>query len=529
MSRNQFCKFQIIIDKISELSIYFFSSIYVLLGVQFILRLYDNFAYSKNLPIFDQAIWLISKGKTPFVTVRGVHILGDHFSSILYLFAPFYLCCPNVKLLLVAQTLAFASGAFPLYWIGIARLKSAPVALLFSVAYLVYAPIQWSNIYEFHPETLCTPLFIYAFHYFQKAQFSRYFVCLVISALTKEVVGVTIIAMGLYVYYYNPRIGIKTIVLGTVAIIVSLFVMKNFSGTSSMPYFSLFSPFQRTYDGNNMLYSLDYTGELLYPFLFLSLLSPKICLLALPAFVANLLSHRASMQTIYFHYTVLITPFLSIAAIYGLQGLRDFGSRYVSCIVVCLLCIIIVYSAINCPIIKGKYPLFRELSRSDSEAVDSVLKQIPPSASLSICQSIISHSAHREKIYLFPNPFCPLLTGATELALRQLEGYDPPFQSTEEMQRNLSNSTIEYIAITPFEELDSSIGKVIEEKKELLFLNPFYGIVAIDKNVVLFKRNADRISGIHTIQIFLKNQNVKSFDAKTAFQDWLSQSRKGDI
>ena len=97
------------------------------------------------------------------------------------------------------------------------------------------------------------------------------------------------------------------------------------------------------------------------------------------------------------------------------------------------------------------------------------------------------------------------------------------------MQRNLSNSTIEYIAITPFEELDSSIGKVIEEKKELLFLNPFYGIVAIDKNVVLFKRNADRISGIHTIQIFLKNQNVKSFDAKTAFQDWLSQSRKGDI
>ncbi len=46
-------------------------------------------AYAFDLDIFQQAVWLMAQGKIPFVTVRGMNILGDHFTPILYLIAPF--------------------------------------------------------------------------------------------------------------------------------------------------------------------------------------------------------------------------------------------------------------------------------------------------------------------------------------------------------------------------------------------------------------------------------------------------------
>jgi hypothetical protein len=43
-----------------------------------------------DLAIFDQAVYLISQGQTPFVTVRNLHILGDHAALILYPIALLY-------------------------------------------------------------------------------------------------------------------------------------------------------------------------------------------------------------------------------------------------------------------------------------------------------------------------------------------------------------------------------------------------------------------------------------------------------
>ena len=37
-------------------------------------------AYAFDLGIFQQAVWLMAQGKAPFVTVRGMNILGDHFT-----------------------------------------------------------------------------------------------------------------------------------------------------------------------------------------------------------------------------------------------------------------------------------------------------------------------------------------------------------------------------------------------------------------------------------------------------------------
>ncbi|MEM7757868.1 MAG: DUF2079 domain-containing protein, partial [Cyanobacteria bacterium P01_A01_bin.40] len=42
------------------------------------------FQSSFDLAIFDNAVYLISQGQTPFITFRNLHILGDHAAWIVY-------------------------------------------------------------------------------------------------------------------------------------------------------------------------------------------------------------------------------------------------------------------------------------------------------------------------------------------------------------------------------------------------------------------------------------------------------------
>jgi len=47
-------------------------------------------AQAFDLGIFQQGVWLLANGYSPFVTVRGWHLFADHFSPILFIFIPFY-------------------------------------------------------------------------------------------------------------------------------------------------------------------------------------------------------------------------------------------------------------------------------------------------------------------------------------------------------------------------------------------------------------------------------------------------------
>src|SRR5207302_6118250 len=74
--------------------------------------------FSFDLGIFDQATWLIGHGKVPFMTLRGLHVFGDHASFILVLIAPLYYLFDSPITLLVLESCAIALGALPLYLIA---------------------------------------------------------------------------------------------------------------------------------------------------------------------------------------------------------------------------------------------------------------------------------------------------------------------------------------------------------------------------------------------------------------------------
>src|SRR5690349_22524063 len=95
--------------------------VFVYLGA---LRQDRHETFGFDLGIYDQATWLLAFFKRPFITVRGLDVFGHHMSPGLWLFAPFYWLGGGPKVLLVAQTVSQAAGAFALYLLGRDRLDS---------------------------------------------------------------------------------------------------------------------------------------------------------------------------------------------------------------------------------------------------------------------------------------------------------------------------------------------------------------------------------------------------------------------
>src|SRR5687768_15032003 len=73
---------------------------------------YGTFGF--DMGIHDQGIWLLSRFRDPFVTVRGLDYFGHHANVVSLLFVPAYWLGAGPHFLYLAETLALASGAVPL-------------------------------------------------------------------------------------------------------------------------------------------------------------------------------------------------------------------------------------------------------------------------------------------------------------------------------------------------------------------------------------------------------------------------------
>jgi Predicted membrane protein (DUF2079) len=94
--------------------------------------------YGFDLGIYDQATWLLSRGRAPFVTVRGLDLLGEHAAYVLALVAPLYRLWADPRLLLALQVLFLALPALVVYRLGWRHLGHPAAGLAVAVAYLAY-------------------------------------------------------------------------------------------------------------------------------------------------------------------------------------------------------------------------------------------------------------------------------------------------------------------------------------------------------------------------------------------------------
>ncbi len=158
-----------------------------------------------DLGIFDQAVYLISRGEVPFSTIRGIHILGDHAAFILYPLSLLYRIIPSVYWLFGIQSLALTLGALAVYHLALQAEIDPGKARMIAAAYLLYPAIFNANLFDFHPEVLAVPLFWAAVLCIRSGKLWGFLLCLSGILGCKAVLSLNVVALGVWLLLWENR------------------------------------------------------------------------------------------------------------------------------------------------------------------------------------------------------------------------------------------------------------------------------------------------------------------------------------
>src|SRR4030095_2519584 len=189
-----------------------------------------------------QAVWSTAHGRPLEIPELGgdqISRLGAHVDPSIVLFAPLWWVWPSPAMLLVVQVVALALGALPVFWLARKHLGSEPLGVVFALVYLLYAPLQWLPLDEFHPVALACPLLLYALWYLDEDRPFTALPFLGLACLTKE--EVPLVVAGLGVWYAlrkrRRREGIAIAVAGVALTALYLLVVMPHYRSGSAPAF----------------------------------------------------------------------------------------------------------------------------------------------------------------------------------------------------------------------------------------------------------------------------------------------------
>ncbi len=520
---------------------------YVVLMLRLVFFLYDtmNFQSGWDLGIFDQAAWLISRGQRPFASARGIHILSDHFSAMMYLLAPLYWLWDSAKVLLTAQTVGLALGALPVYALAKERLQSAWWGVLFAGVYLLYPLLQWANTFEFHPDSLITPLLLTAFWALRRRRWAIYFLCLLGAALTKEHVGPTVCMLGVWVWWsVDRRIGWLTLGAGVFFVLLAFGTVRYFNNGAPTAYYLLYAKY-----GNSLPSMVmgalenpgrvwadvsapdrrEYLGHLGGPLMYLPLLSPSLLLAAAPAFASNLLSSRGIMHTLNGgYYSALIVPFLFAAAIESCRRLQGFLGRRGMAVVGANLAL---WSLLSAPkgalwdqnrAFAGDSPDKERVNQEKMRSAQVILQAMPLNASISAQIALTPYLNRRTRLFTFPNPFLERGWGNTLKARRELEEFGGFYERPPHLQADVDAAKVEYVALLPRTNTFPLTQSNFEEVALAVFKSPSYGIVFINRHAVLLRRHAPRRQGWRLLARAAGTPVSSEQQMEAAFWTWMA-------
>lgn len=298
--------------------------------------LFHSTAY--DLAIFDQAVYLISQNQTPFSSLMGVNILGDHTAFIFYPLALLYKIYPDVHWLLFVQAISLALGAWPSWSLarqaGLNERKSMAVAAV----YLLYPAVFNVNLFDFHPEVIAVPAFLAAIVAARLDKILWFCAAIVLILSCKAVLSLTVAAMGLWLLLFDKKrncgllalfFGVAWFLIATQAIIPYFNQGKEHAGIGRYQYLgkSVLEIAVNLILKPNLvlgrLFSLEtfeYLALLLFPVIWWMSprhLTPLIS--AVPMLAMNILSDIPAQRDLIHQYSIPIFPFLLVAVIANLS------------------------------------------------------------------------------------------------------------------------------------------------------------------------------------------------------------------
>jgi len=368
-----------------------------------------------ELGIYHQVVWNAWHHGDLYSSFReGRSLLGEHWQPIVLAYAPLYALLPHPATLLLAQTLALILGMWPLLRLLSARFGAAIPAVL-PLAYLAYAPIRGPATFNFHPEVMSIPLFLWLLWAIEARRFVLAGALASLALTFKEHVPLVVAGLGFLLAWRErgaPRaLGAAMSVVGLAWFYLAVaHWIPDAQGRAAMHHLSSRYAHLGASPAEIITHvatrpwvvlvavssRLDYVLKLLAPLAFLPLLRPYWALAALPTLVMNVLSSYGPQSSVNFQYTAEIAPFLIFALIDGFAAAERRISRAKLQLAI----------AVGLTVLMER-PETHSLRRSLEEApraraVLAALPEIAPDAAVSATPGLATHLAARRHVHLFP-------------------------------------------------------------------------------------------------------------------------------
>lgn len=371
-----------------------------------------------DLGIFEQGVRGYADGHWPVSHLRGLNLLGDHFSPIMALLAPLYRVVPGPVTLLVAQAALLALSIVPVTRLAVGWFGTG-AAFVVGTAYGASWGLQNAVAFDVHEIAFAVPLLAFCVEALARRRWHRAIAWALPLVLVKEDLPLTVIAVGLYVALHGRvRLGTATVVAaGAVGAIAVLLVIPSVNPAGVYGY--LATAGSRAPVEGAWLLKLTTVVLLLAPTAFVALRSPLVLLVA-PTLAWRFASDTANYWTPSFHYDAVLMPIVFVAFLDGLVRLRLSTGRPVTdhpvaaptqrpplvrraALAWCAAVTIGLFAvpALHLPLDTIARPDWWQLPPR-SHAAQDVLAQVPDGARVAATNGLAPQLTDRAEVHLFP-------------------------------------------------------------------------------------------------------------------------------
>jgi uncharacterized membrane protein len=403
------------------------------------IRFHDRFGTAAfDLGGYDNIFFNALKGHP----MRGTVAIpsGEEWSNLrvhaelsTYVLLPLYALRPRAETLLVLQAFVVGLGALPIYLFAARRIPRV-AALLLAWAYLLFAPVQSGNFYDFHFQPLGSTLILWSFYLLDARKDAWFALVFAMALASREDVSITYVVAGVLMVAVGHRPKAGLVVAGvSVAYfgIIRFVVMPHFG---SWWFQNMYQDLLPEGDGSlfgvaktilsNPLFTLGtlltqakllHVLQIFLPLAFLPLRRAWLWLGFAPAALGTILTtgyHPTTDTT--FQYVFYWVPFLFIGAAVVLQQIGEQRGRIPQAAAVVAMALATLITSYQWGVVFQRTTFqsawghidVGPLTPAEEEQLADLRelgKQLPPTASLAATEHEVPHFSNRIDVYTIRN------------------------------------------------------------------------------------------------------------------------------